>query len=81
MAPNHHTCTYVMQSVLDLRIMRKDCKLEAKVFDNSLEEIAYTVGQVSRIAGGLSCTHALHNSICLHTLLLTNFKRIASSST
>lgn len=38
-----------VQSVLDLRIMRKDCKMEAKVFDNSLEEIAYTVGQVSCI--------------------------------
>ena len=35
-----------MQSVLDLRIMRKDCKKEAKDFNNSIEELAYTVGQV-----------------------------------
>ena len=36
-----------MQSVLDLRIMRKDCKKEAKDFKNSIEELAYTAAQVS----------------------------------
>lgn len=36
-----------MQSVLDLRIMRKDCKKEAKDFNNGVHELAYTLGQVS----------------------------------
>ena len=35
-----------LQSVLDLRIMNKDCKKEAKDFDNAVHEMAYTIGQV-----------------------------------
>lgn len=55
----HHNVPYFeqdcchMQSVLDLRIMRKDCKKEAKDFHNSIEELAYTVGQVRYI--GFCC--------------------------
>ena len=36
----------LLQSILDLRIMRKDCKKEAKDFDNGVQELAYTLGQV-----------------------------------
>ena len=36
----------LLQSVLDLRIMNKDCKKEAKDFDNAVHEMAYTLGQV-----------------------------------
>ncbi|KAL3144317.1 hypothetical protein ABBQ32_004079 [Trebouxia sp. C0010 RCD-2024] len=34
-----------IRSVLDLRIMQKDCKKEAKDFDNAVHEMAYTIGQ------------------------------------
>ncbi|DBA66099.1 hypothetical protein WJX79_008454 [Trebouxia sp. C0005] len=34
-----------IRSILDLRIMRKDCKKEAKDFDNGVQELAYTLGQ------------------------------------
>ena len=43
-----NTC-YLLQSVLDLRIMQKDCKKEAKDFDNAVHEMAYTIGQVRQM--------------------------------
>lgn len=37
-----------IRSILDLRIMRKDCKKEAKDFDNGVHELAYTLGQPAK---------------------------------
>ena len=44
-----------VQSILDLRIMSKDCKKEARDFDNPAHELAYTVATVSITSLLLCC--------------------------
>ena len=53
----HHRCMHAVpsaggslavwvQSILDLRVMTRDCKKEARHFDNGLQELAYDAAQV-----------------------------------
>ena len=54
-----------VQSILDLRVMTRDCKKEARHFDNGLQELAYDAAQVCEWAspnGSGSTSFVQHSS-------------------
>ncbi len=60
-----------VQSILDLRVMTRDCKKEARHFDNGLQEFAYDAAQV----GGWASSPAQRLLCCIASFVQHSSQR------